>query len=268
MSLNDFVVKWQGKFLEIAGSAALNQCVDLANGFIRDVLGLPIIEWTNARDFPTKAGDNYDYIGNTPDGIPKESDLVIWNNTTNGHIAVFIEGNVDSFRSFDQNYPTGTPCHIQNHNYNGVSGWLHPKQVTQATTAPSGSNFQSIEQIIIDSYMVICGEGPNDDEKKYRIEHWTNTTDFLKSLMGDSRFTKIYIDPVVKEKDDEILHLKDSIQAEYLKDTDFGDQLHTAQKELEDLKTQLAECQKQTPPQPSAETISWLTKLLDFFRRR
>jgi len=128
MTFQQFLTKWNGKYCEVAGSSnAQNQCVDLANAYIRDVLGLPIIEWTNAIDFPSKAGANYDYILNTPDGVPKEGDLVIWGGTTAGHIAVFVEGDANTFRSFDQNYPVGSPCHVQGHTYANVLGWLHCK---------------------------------------------------------------------------------------------------------------------------------------------
>uniref|UniRef100_A0A6M3IHH4 Peptidase C51 domain-containing protein n=2 Tax=viral metagenome TaxID=1070528 RepID=A0A6M3IHH4_9ZZZZ len=127
MSFQEFLTKYNGKFVEVAGSVgAENQCVDLANAYIRDVLELPIIEWTNAKDFPAKAGSNYEYILNTPMGIPQEGDLIVWRGVY-GHIAIFIEGNADSFRSFDQNYPTGSNSHVQNHNYNNVLGWLRPK---------------------------------------------------------------------------------------------------------------------------------------------
>mgnify|MGYP001586999185 CR=1 FL=1 len=128
MTLQQFIDKHNGKYLEVAGSSsAKNQCVDLANAYIRDVLGLPIIEWTNAREFPFKAGDKYSFILNTPTGIPEPGDLLIWNNTTAGHIAIFIEGNARTFKSFDQNNPIGTPCHIQGHTFAGVSGWLRCK---------------------------------------------------------------------------------------------------------------------------------------------
>jgi len=134
MTLNQFITKWNGKYLEVAGSSnALNQCVDLANGYIRDVLGLSIIEWTNAVDFPSKAGDSYDWIPNTPTGIPKEGDIVVWKPSP-GHIAVFIEGNIDRFKSFDENFPIGSPCHIQDHNYTNVTGWLRKKVVSDAST--------------------------------------------------------------------------------------------------------------------------------------
>lgn len=130
MNLKDFINQHNGKYLEVAGSpGAQNQCVDLANGYIRDVLGLPIIEWTNARDFPSKAGDNYEWLVNTPTGVPQYGDLIIWQHNQYGHIAIYLDGDTNTFNSFDQNYPTGTPCHVQSHNYTSpqVAGWLRPK---------------------------------------------------------------------------------------------------------------------------------------------
>ena len=130
MTLNEFLAICNGQYIEMAGTDARNQCVDSANCYIKYVLGLPIIEWTNAVDFPSRAGDNYEYILNTPNGVPQEGDLVIWGGTY-GHIAIFIEGNSTRFTSFDENYPTGSPCHVQEHTYLSpkVLGWLHPRVV-------------------------------------------------------------------------------------------------------------------------------------------
>lgn len=127
MNFNEFMGILNGEYKETAGTSAKNQCVDLANAYIRFVLGLPIIEWTDAKDFPLKAGDKYEYIINTPTDVPTEGDLVVW---SSNHIAIFIEGNIKNFKSFDENYPTGSPCHVQEHNYDTpkVSGWLHPKE--------------------------------------------------------------------------------------------------------------------------------------------
>ncbi len=129
MTLKEFVSKYTNQFVEVAGSGnALNQCVDLANAYIRDVLGLSIIEWTNACDFPSKAGDKYDYIENTPDGVPQRGDIIVWKPSP-GHIAIFLDGDVNQFNSFDQNYPTGSKCHVQNHpTYYNVTGWLRAKK--------------------------------------------------------------------------------------------------------------------------------------------
>lgn len=146
MTFQEFLQKHNGKYLEVAGSSAQNQCVDLANGYIRDVLGLPIIEWTNARDFPSKGGDNYEYILNTPDGVPQEGDLIIWQHNQYGHIAVFVEGDANTFRSFDQNYPTGTPCHIQQHSYTSpqVAGWMRAKKVSTEMMQIDKTTFENL----------------------------------------------------------------------------------------------------------------------------
>jgi len=131
MILDDFIKKWNGKQCEVAGSAnAKNQCVDLANAYIRDVLGLPIIEWTDAKDFPTKAGDKYNYIKNTPLGVPKRGDIIVWGSGAGGgygHIAIYLDGGVNTFTSFDQNWSVKEFCKIENHRYNNVIGWLRPK---------------------------------------------------------------------------------------------------------------------------------------------
>lgn len=135
MKFDEFITKYNGKFVEVGGSAnAQNQCVDLANRYIIDVLGKQPILGTNASDFPSKCLSFCDWIPNTPSGIPENGDIIIWDTGAYGHIAIFIEGNASSFKSFDQNYPVGTPAHIQSHNYNGVIGWLRPhKEQTMIT---------------------------------------------------------------------------------------------------------------------------------------
>jgi archaellum component FlaC len=126
MTLDEFLLKYNGEYVEVAGSAnAKNQCVDLANLYLREVLGLPIIEWTNAIDFPKKS--SLEFVRNTSEGVPEPGDLIIFSIGDYGHIAIFVEGDAKSFRSFDQNYPIGTPCHIQNHYYKTVIGWLRCK---------------------------------------------------------------------------------------------------------------------------------------------
>lgn len=127
MTHQEFINKYNGKFVEVAGSpGAENQCVDLANAYLQEVLNHPIVEWTNARDFPSKLPD-FEWIENTIDALPKEGDLIIWQHNQWGHISICT--NVVSqfnFKSFDQNYPTGSASHIQNHNYDSpkVAGWL------------------------------------------------------------------------------------------------------------------------------------------------
>ena len=131
MKLDDFVKKYDGKQVEVAGSiGAENQCVDLVNLYIRDMWGKKIIEWTNAKDFPSKLYDGYEYIKNTPDGVPNRGDVIVWGSGAGGgygHIAIVLEATVNSFKSFDQNWSTKEYCKIENHRYNNVIGWFHPK---------------------------------------------------------------------------------------------------------------------------------------------
>jgi len=131
MNFDDFIEKYNGKFVEYHsyGTGALNQCTDLVNQFIVEVLGLKAIIGTNAQDFPSKASSDYDWIINTPLGLPKKGDIVIFKSSDGvGHISVFISGNILYFTSFDQNYPTGSPCKKVSHNYRNVLGWLRPKK--------------------------------------------------------------------------------------------------------------------------------------------
>lgn len=139
MTLDTFITKYNGKKVEYHSysSGALYQCTDLANQYIVEVLNLTPIIGTNAQDFPTKRGNEFNWIINTPDALPTKGALMIFKSTDGvGHISIFVEGNLNLFRSFDQNYPTGSPCKIVQHNYRNVLGWLTPimpeKTYTQA----------------------------------------------------------------------------------------------------------------------------------------
>lgn len=188
MTLPDFLIKWNGLYCEVAGSSALNQCVDLANAYIRDVLNLPIIEWTNATDFPSKAGDKYGYILNSPTNIPLEGDVVVWNGAI-GHIAVFLEGNANRFTSFDQNYPTGSPCHVQGHTYANVKGWLR-KKVPVIINPPMDQKY-SFHQVIQFYYRIFCNADPTDGEyanwDQKQKEGWSEIQIGQDILKNDSR---------------------------------------------------------------------------------
>lgn len=131
MTFQQFLEKYNGEFWEVTGSAnAKNQCVDLANAYLKEVCSHPIVEWTNACDFPSKIKD-MEWIPNDEESdLPKEGDIIIWSNKVGGgagHIAIFIEGTTSSFKSFDQNWPLYSPCHVQRHTYSNVLGWIRPK---------------------------------------------------------------------------------------------------------------------------------------------
>lgn len=136
MTFQEFITKNNNQYVEVAGSSnAKYQCVDLANAYICYVLNMPIIEHTDAKDFPSKVGPEYDWIEYSSGKVPLYGDIMIWNTTVGsaGHIAVYIKGNDKEFTSFDQNWPINSPCHEQSHSYQGVEGWLRYKQSNQLT---------------------------------------------------------------------------------------------------------------------------------------
>jgi cell division protein FtsB len=144
MTIEDFIIKWNGKYIDFDGVYG-PQCMDEMHQFCTEVLNITdgsVLASPSAKElwntFPTVKGHElFEQIANTPTGIPQEGDIMLWTNGTYGHVAEFVEGDDTSFRSFDQNYPTGSPCHVKNHpNYTGVAGWLRfKKNATQTIEA-------------------------------------------------------------------------------------------------------------------------------------
>lgn len=137
MTLQEFFKAYEGLWIEstsISDNATRDQCVDLFRVYNLRVIGAPNVTgdavgyWTN---YPT---DFYDKIPNTPTGVPKLGDVIIWgtNYGSVGHIAVCTDiADTKGFTSFDQNDPLKSPCHFQPHTYTGVLGWLRPKNLPQ-----------------------------------------------------------------------------------------------------------------------------------------
>src|SRR3990167_675546 len=129
MTLQEFFDKYNGKGIDFDGFYG-NQCMDLAEEYNRDVVGALRLTGNAADVWENYPVDNYERFLNTPDGVPQLGDIVLWNKNVGGgfgHIAIFKEGDIDNFTSFDQNWPTGSNCHFQSHVYTNVTGWLRPK---------------------------------------------------------------------------------------------------------------------------------------------
>jgi len=129
MTLDEFVEKYNGKGIDYDNKFS-TQCTDLYRQYVKEVLGFPQSPPVEgAKDiWDTYLPEYYKRIENTPYGVPEKGDIVIWGTKVGkyGHVAIFLEGDAKKFKSFDQNYPTGTLCHIQEHTYTGVLGWLKP----------------------------------------------------------------------------------------------------------------------------------------------
>lgn len=143
MSFDDFIKKWTNVGIDTDGVFGF-QCMDLMHKYCQEVLGLndlSILAAPTAKDvyltFDKVTGhDLFTKIDNTPTGVPEKGDIIFWGTGVGsaGHVAVFVQGDTDSFRSFDQNFPTNSLPHIQNHpDYNGVLGWLRIKNALPST---------------------------------------------------------------------------------------------------------------------------------------
>lgn len=145
MTFDEFIKKYDQKGIDFDRSYG-NQCMDLMHQYIYEVLGLTdrrVLAAPGAKDvylqFESLVGHEiFTKIPNTADGVPQKGDIVLWGEGIgpHGHVAVFVSGDKTKFASFDQNYPTGSLCHKQNHNYNAVLGWLRSKSSPAESEVP------------------------------------------------------------------------------------------------------------------------------------
>jgi len=136
-TFDEFIIKWNIKGIDWDGFYGF-QCMDLAHQYATEVIGHDFAPALAAKDVWNQNPESYDKIVNTLDGVPQKGDIVIWGTAIGayGHIAIFVHGDNNSFVSFDQNWPLNSLCHFQNHNYNGVLGWLHPKNIVVTQPLP------------------------------------------------------------------------------------------------------------------------------------
>ena len=130
INFDQFIDKWLGKKIDYDGHFE-GQCMDLYHQYVKEVLGSEHPGAAYARQLWDKTYRDYDKIKNTLLGIPKKGDIVIWNGNEGGgagHVAIYIEGNVMSFTSLDQNYPTLNKVTKTKHSYKNILGWLRPKK--------------------------------------------------------------------------------------------------------------------------------------------
>lgn len=224
MTLDD-LKKLVGKQIEVAGSSGAEfQCVDLANYYIKNILGLPIIEWTDAKDFLKKADSNYLPLCNTPLFVPQAGDIAVWSGNVgsgHGHIAVVLEANVNSFKSIDQNWSKPLHVSLETHNYSNVIGFLRKKGSNEA----------------LDACM------------KDREKFWKERDESKKELYALEQIHKKLEEELVK-KEGSWVALEDSLRTEILK----------LEEKVKNLEVELA---KEDNSNPEYEVLKQRVKLLE-----
>lgn len=140
-SFREFFSAWNGRPNNFDGAFG-NQCVDLAKQYYQDVLDIAPGHGNAVEYWDNYDRSKFDRITNTPSFVPQEGDVCIWGKGVSGglgHIAIFKTGGVNSFQSFDQNWPVGSPCHLQNHDYKNFLGVLRPKSLGQFSVVVTAS---------------------------------------------------------------------------------------------------------------------------------
>jgi hypothetical protein len=139
MTFDEFLNKYNGKGIDFDKYYGF-QCMDLYQQYNQEVVGGNYVPQPAAADvWNSYPKDHYEKIANGPYNFPEKGDIVIWKKASSlpyGHIAVAVSANQDTFTSFDQNWPTGSICHHQLHNYTNVAGWLRPKKPVVAPPPP------------------------------------------------------------------------------------------------------------------------------------
>lgn len=222
--MQEFIEKWNGKYIDFDGAYG-NQCMDLMHQYCVEVLGLTdgrILAADYAKNvylnFDNIFGHEYfEKIANTPSGVPQEGDIILWDIGSYGHVAIFIDGDANKFNSFDQNYPTGSFCHVQNHSYSGCLGWLRFKKDKVVSVESS-----VFEELVRKS--TIC------DKVAEELGQPTNETVILQDIKN----LKTYEQSVI-EKDKQIDDYKKQVNELEKKVAEMSTSLNDLEKKNNDL---------------------------------
>ena len=146
-----------GKFVEVAGGP-LNQCTDAVNYHLR-MQGKPLILGRNAIDFRTAPG--YVFQKNTPDFLPQEGDIAIFDIGTYGDVAVVAKGTtINDLVVFGQNYPVGAPCRLRT--MRGYAGMINNRGGFLRLS-------NALKPVTIVADEVIAGKWGNGSERSRRL---------------------------------------------------------------------------------------------------
>lgn len=242
-NLNEFINAWTGQYIPSRGGIK-GQCVSMVQHWAEDngVGGTPVFPVAAAKDMPNQRGDAFNWITNTPTGVPQPGDIIVWNTAVGpyGHTAIFVDGNASSFRSFDQNWPTGSAAHIQNHNYNGVVGWLRFKN----QQPQQGESNMTPDQEKL-AYNIVLGRNPEPGAKLGNRTAW--------GFINDA---KVELDQIregnanqIKQLNDRVKELENTLtKANELIDKLSNDNTSaTLTKQIEKLQARIAELENSTP---------------------
>jgi hypothetical protein len=204
MTLAEFIATHNGKYLDYDGLYGA-QCVDLIDYYCRDVLGIPIV-WANAIDWYGQDATFEQWIPNVwgdQSNFPLPGDIIVWGKDAVvgtgvfGHIGICVTATGVAFRSFDQNWPPGSPCHSQPHSYHGVIGWgraIKPQVGVQFGLAPV-----SFGQFLYSGRPDLKGATRTALLGEYLKESYPTRTDLQQNNRSEQQWLSDLLGEIVKE---------------------------------------------------------------------
>lgn len=132
MNYQTFKAQNLGKLVDDGAGYYKGECVSLVKRWIL-FNGWPM-KMGNAIDWQHNGDNFYQWIPNTPSGVPIQGDMVVFNYKPYGHIGICETAGVNTINLLNQNFPKGNdtdPVQITSFNYTHVLGWLRPKQTNK-----------------------------------------------------------------------------------------------------------------------------------------
>lgn len=289
MTLDQFISKYMGKTVGYPDGQYVGECLSLVKWYCKDVFNFdPPPSGSNSAygywsNFPAPLSTYFTKVANTPDGVPKRGDIIIWDTNAGGgygHIAIFLEGTASSFKSLDQNW-NGKQTHEQGHYYTNVVGWLTPimpeKTYTQAEWQTErderNKNWTSYQNTLtkVTELERNIEERTKVSEAKER-EDQSYFDDLVTTLapdpsevggMSSRQIVKYEVEKFLGKENDLIRKLSESEKlVEHTekiykaKISSFEKQLIGAQEQIDELTRELKSIKDIQPPKPQEKPIS------------
>lgn len=129
-AVDKLVADNNGRYVEREDATNVNQCFDLAFAYT-DLLGIPRAAIRHLYAYqiftnPTQLTYQHFHLLNSN---PQKGDIIVYGNVVGpaGHVDIFLEGTLQRFTAFSQNWPAGSPARVIQHSAWGVIGILRFK---------------------------------------------------------------------------------------------------------------------------------------------
>lgn len=185
MNVKDILTKWNGKYVDWDGFYGY-QCVDWYRQYCHELGQVQSPGVAGAKDtWNSFNKSDFTKINNGSTNYPQRGDVVIWKEYPGnpyGHVGVADTADANSFVSYDQNWPVGSPVHPQPHNYDHVLGWLRPKVLESISEGDSTTFTTTTKQLVTDNLLALKGS-TSDNEIQAWVEKFENPKRMVEEIL-------------------------------------------------------------------------------------